>query len=39
MPVDVTATSVTMEILATYPPGGEAPRDMVPVAEVQFVGG
>jgi LysM repeat protein len=37
--VDITATSVTMEILATYPPGGEAPRDMVPVAEVQFIGG
>ena len=39
IPVDVTATTVTMEITATYPPGGEAPRDMVPVAEVQFIGG
>ena len=37
--VDVTASSVTLKITATYPPGGELPRDMVPVAEVQFVGG
>ena len=34
LPVDVTATSVTMLITSTYPPGGEAPRDMMPVAEV-----
>jgi LysM repeat protein len=39
LPVDITATTVTMEIIATYPPGGEAPREMVPVAEVQFIGG
>jgi LysM repeat protein len=40
MPVDVTTTGVKMEILATYPPGDvELPRDMVPVAEVQFVSG
>jgi LysM repeat protein len=39
IPVDVTTTSATLEILATYPPGGEAPRNMVPVAEVQFIGG
>jgi LysM repeat protein len=38
-PVDITATTVTMEITATYPPGGEAPRQMVPVAEVQFING
>jgi hypothetical protein len=37
--VDVTTTSATLEILATYPPGGPDPRDAVPVAEVQFVGG
>ena len=37
LPVDITATTVTMEILATYPPSGEGPRDMVPVAEVQVV--
>jgi LysM repeat protein len=39
LPVDITATTVTMEITATYPPGGEAPRQMVPVAEVQFISG
>ena len=39
LPVDITATSVTMQIVATYAPGGEAPRDMVPVAEVQFTTG
>ncbi len=39
IPVDVTTTTATLEILATYPPGGEAPRDMVPIAEVQFIGG
>jgi LysM repeat protein len=39
LPVDITATTVTMEITATYPPGGEAPRAMVPVAEVQFIAG
>jgi LysM repeat protein len=37
--VDVTTSGVTLTITATYPPGGELPRDMVPVAEVQFVGG
>jgi LysM repeat protein len=37
--VDVTASGVTLTITATYPPGGELPREMVPVAEVQFVGG
>jgi LysM repeat protein len=37
--VDVTTTSATLEILATYPPGGPDPRNAVPVAEVQFVGG
>jgi LysM repeat protein len=37
--VDVTTSSATMQILSTYPPGGELPRDMVPVAEVQFIGG
>ena len=36
--VDVVATTVTMTVTATYPPGGPAPRDMVPVAEVQFTG-
>jgi LysM repeat protein len=39
LPVDITATTVTMEITATYPPSGEGPRDMVPVAEVQFISG
>ena len=39
LPVDITSTSVKMEILATYPPSGEGPRDMVPVAEVQFTTG
>jgi Putative peptidoglycan binding domain len=34
--VNVTTTIVTMEILATYPPGGDSPRDMVPVAEVML---
>ncbi len=37
--VDVTASSVTLEIVSTYPPGGEAPRDFVPVAEVELIGG
>jgi hypothetical protein len=37
--VDVTTSRATLQILSTYPPGGEGPRDMVPVAEVQFVGG
>jgi hypothetical protein len=37
--VDVTTNTARLEILDTYPPGGEAPRDMVPVAEVQFTGG
>jgi LysM repeat protein len=37
--VDVTTSGVTLTITATYPPGGELPRDMVPVAEVQFLGG
>jgi hypothetical protein len=37
--VDVTASSVRLQIVDTYPPGGEAPRDMVPVAEVQFIAG
>ena len=36
--VDVVASTVTMTVTATYPPGGPAPRDMVPVAEVQFTG-
>jgi hypothetical protein len=39
MPVDVTTRSVTLAIVSTYAPGGEAPRDMVPVADVQFLGG
>jgi Putative peptidoglycan binding domain len=34
--VDVTASSMTMTITATYPPGGDDPRDTVPVAEVQW---
>src|SRR5262245_20248956 len=37
--VDVTTSSVTLTITDTYPPGGELPRDMVPVAEVQLVAG
>ena len=37
--VDVTTDSVVIEILSTYPPGGELPRDMVAVAEVQLIGG
>jgi LysM repeat protein len=37
--VDVTASSVRLQIVDTYPPGGEAPREMVPVAEVQFTAG
>jgi LysM repeat protein len=37
--VNVTTTSVTLEILDTYLPGGDFPRDMVPVAEVQLVSG
>lgn len=37
--VNVATTSATMEILATYGPGGPDPRDAVPVAEVQFVMG
>jgi phosphatidylethanolamine-binding protein (PEBP) family uncharacterized protein/LysM repeat protein len=39
IPVEVTANIVHMEILATYPPMSELPRDMVPVAEVQLLGG
>jgi LysM repeat protein len=37
--VDVTTTSVTIEILSTYPPSGEDPKQMVVVAEVQLIGG
>ena len=37
--VDVTTSSVTIEILSTYPPSGEDPKQMVVVAEVQLVGG
>ena len=37
--VNVTTTSATMEVLATYPQGGPDPRNAVPVAEVQFVSG
>ena len=40
IPVDVTTTTATLEILATYPPGGRSRRaSMVPIAEVQFIGG
>jgi LysM repeat protein len=40
MTVDVTTANATLEILATYPPGDvEGPRQMVPIAEVQFLGG
>jgi LysM repeat protein len=39
-PVDVTTTTATLEILATYPPGDvELPREFVPIAEVQFIAG
>lgn len=37
IPVDATTTSVTLTIVSTYPPGGEAPRQMVPIAEVQLI--
>lgn len=36
--VDVVTTTVTIEILSTYPPSGEDPKDNVVVAEVQLVG-
>jgi hypothetical protein len=39
MPVDVTATAVRLEIVATYAPTGEDLRNSAPVAEVQFVTG
>jgi LysM repeat protein len=39
MAVDVTTTTVTIEILATYPPSGEDQKDTVVVAEVQLLGG
>ena len=40
IPVDVTTTTATLEILATYPPGDvELPREYVPIAEVQFIAG
>ena len=38
MAVDVVVTTVTMTVTDTYPPGGPEPREMVPVAEVQFTG-
>ena len=37
--VDVTTSSVTMEILSTYPPSGPDPKQMVVVSEVQLIGG
>ena len=37
--VDVTTSSVTIEILSTYPASGEDPKQMVVVAEVQLIGG
>ena len=37
--VDVTTSSVTIEILSTYPPSGPDPKQMVVVAEVQLIGG
>ena len=37
--VDVTTTSVKIEILSTYPPSGQDPKQMVVVAEVQLIGG
>jgi len=36
--VDVTTTSVTIEILSTYPPSGPDPKDNVVVAAVQLIG-
>lgn len=35
--VDVTATSVELEVLATYPPDSDYPRDMVPISEAQLI--
>lgn len=37
--VDVNTSTVTLQILDTYPAGGEAPRDFIPVADVQLVSG
>jgi LysM repeat protein len=36
--VDVTTTSVTLEVLSTFPPSGPDPKEMVVVAEVQLIG-
>jgi len=37
--VDVVTSTVTVEILSTYPPSGPDQKNTVVVAEVQFLGG